>query len=232
MFKSGQIQHIFFDLDHTLWDFETNSKDAIIELFDEFNLGNLGLKLDTFIPVYLKCNEYCWDMYRKNLMKKDLLRHQRFYLTFKDFGIIDRQLSKKMGKRYVEVSPTKTSLMPGAVDALSYLNQKYTLHIITNGFEEIQHLKLSNCKINHLFTKVITSEKVGRRKPDAKIFQYALEMAGATPSNSIMIGDDINTDVRGALQAGLFALWYNHHQHAIPPNISGILHLDELRSLL
>lgn len=231
MFNPNNIQHIFFDLDHTLWDFETNSKDAIAELFEEFKLDELGLQLDTYLPVYLRCNEYCWDMYRKNMMKKDLLRHQRFYLSLKDFGIIDRQLSKRLGKRYVVISPTKTALMPGVGEVLDYLGNKYQLHIITNGFEEIQHLKLSNCKIDHHFNKIITSEKVGKRKPDPKIFSYALEMTGTKPQHAVMIGDDLETDVMGAINAGLSAIWFNHHRENVPEEVMSVHHLNELNRL-
>lgn len=227
------IQQIFFDLDHTIWDFETNSKSTISELFDEFNLHSMGIGLEEYIPVYLRCNEYCWDQYRKNLMNKDLLRHQRFYLSFKEFGNPDRQLAKKVGKRYVEVSPHKTALMPGSVEILDYLHPKYPLSIITNGFEEIQFLKLKNSGIEKYFTRIITSEKVGKRKPEPRIFEYALQQTNCLAQHALMIGDDLNTDVRGAIRSGLPAIWYNHHQH--PTDDDSFLmihHLVELRNYL
>ncbi len=233
LFKGQTIQHIFFDLDHTLWDFETNSKDAITDLYEEFKLTDIGLTLEKFLPVYFRCNEYCWDMYRKNQMKKDLLRHQRFYLTLKDFGIVDRQLSKKLGKRYVDISPTKTALMPGVAELLDYLSGKYPLHIITNGFQEVQSLKMRNSKIEQYFSKVITSEKVGKRKPEPKIFAYALKIANADAHSSVMIGDDLETDVKGAANAGLHAVWYNHGQKDVEGlEHPSIHHLAELKNYL
>jgi len=227
------IQQIFFDLDHTIWDFETNSKLAITEIFEEFNLHGLGFSLETYLPVYLRCNEYCWEQYRKNLMNKDLLRHQRFYLSFKEFGHPDRQLAKKVGKRYVEISPYKTSLMPGSIEILEYLYQKYPLHIITNGFQEIQHLKMKNTGIDKYFKHIITSEKVGRRKPEPRIFEYALNKIDCLPQHALMIGDDINTDVRGAINAGIPAIWYNHHRKNEDTSSHPVVyHLQDLKEYL
>lgn len=233
MVDKTNIQQVFFDLDHTIWDFETNSKLAIAEIFEEFNLHQFGMSLEQYIPVYLRCNEYCWDQYRKNLMNKDLLRHQRFYLSFKEFGHPDRQLAKKVGKRYVELSPYKTSLMPGSIEVLEYLHNKYPLHIITNGFQEIQYLKMKNTGIDQYFKHVITSEKVGKRKPEPRIFEYALKKINCLPQHALMIGDDLNTDVRGAINAGIPAIWFNHHRKE-EENISHpvIYHLQELKEYL
>ncbi len=205
---------------------------AITELYAEFNLHDHGFSVDEYLPVYLKCNEYCWDMYRKNLMKKDLLRHQRFYLSLKDFGIVDRPLARKLGKRYVEMSPSKTALMPGTVDILEYLFEKYPLHIITNGFEEVQYLKLQNSGIEKYFKHVITSEKVGKRKPETRIFQYALKRVNCDPHHAIMIGDNLEADIEGALNAGLHAIWFNHHQLENKKGSHAIKHLSELKNFL
>ena len=224
---------MFFDLDHTLWDFETNSRSAIAELYDEMDLQKLGFLLDDYWPVYQRCNEYCWDMYRKNQMNKELLRHQRFYLSLKEFGITDRQLAKKLGKRYVDMSPFKTALMPGSIEILEYLHPKYPLHIITNGFEEVQFLKMKNSGIEKYFTRIITSEKVGKRKPEPRIFEYALKMAGCDATQAMMIGDNLEIDIQGAINSGLSAIWYNFHQEEIPHlTHPAIHHLDELRNYL
>jgi putative hydrolase of the HAD superfamily len=227
------IEQVFFDLDHTLWDFETNSKSAIADIYQEFNLQSCGFSLEQYLPVYLKCNAYCWDMYRKNLMNKDLLRHQRFYLSLKDFGIIDRKLAKQLGKRYVEISPTKTELMPGVKEILDYLHAKYPLHIITNGFQEIQAIKLKNTGIDHYFSKIITSERVGKRKPAPRIFEYALKKAICEPGQAVMIGDDLETDIQGAVNSGMQAIWYNHHRLQVA-NMQhvGIHHLLDLKNYL
>lgn len=233
MIRKENIQHIFFDLDHTLWDFETNSKMAISEMYSEFNMQSLGFSLEDFIPVYLRCNEYCWDMYRRNLMNKDLLRHQRFYLALKDFGNPDRQLAKKLGKRYVDLSPSKTAVMPGTYEILDYLYPNYSLHIITNGFQEIQHVKMKNTGIDKYFSKIITSERVGKRKPEPRIFEYALRSTDCKAENAIMIGDDLETDVKGALNSGILAIWYNHKEKFISNSGHPVItHLTELKQYL
>lgn len=220
-------------MDHTLWDFETNSKDAISDLFEEFGLAEMGLEFATFHKVYLRCNEHCWDRYRRNLMKKDLLRHQRFFLALKDLGIENRPLAKKIGKRYVEVSPFKTALMPGAVEVLQYLHQKYDMHIITNGFQEIQSVKMSKTNLKDYFKHVITSEKVGRRKPEPRIFEHALKRAGSQPEHSAMIGDDLHADVIGATNVGIRGVWYNPKmKEEVKGNHITINHLSELKKLL
>jgi putative hydrolase of the HAD superfamily len=233
LIRKDNIQQIFFDLDHTIWDFETNSLQAITELYAEFNLDELGVGVEDYFPVYLRCNEHCWDMYRKNQMNKDLLRHQRFYLSFKEFGKLDRPLAKKVSKRYIEMSPLKTCLMPGSLEILDYLQPKYPLHIITNGFEEVQFLKMKNSGIEKYFTHVITSEKVGRRKPEPRIFEYALKKINCLPQHALMIGDDLNTDVKGAINSGIPAIWYNHHQkEAETQHFAMIHHLEELKNYL
>ena len=232
LFKDS-VHHIFFDLDHTLWDFETNSKNAITELFTEFNLDSFGFSIDEYFPIYLRCNDYCWEKYRNNEMNKDLLRHQRFYLSLKDFGVVDRQLAKKIGKRYVDMSPTKTALMPGTIEILDYLAPKYPLHIITNGFEEVQFLKMRNTGIEKYFTKVITSEKVGQRKPEPKIFKYALKKTNCQAENALMIGDNLEVDIKGAHKVGLQVIWYNHHQEVVEDLMHpSIHHLIELKKYL
>lgn len=233
MFEDKSIQHVFFDLDHTLWDFETNSKLAISEIYDEFNLQSFGFTLEDYWPVYLRCNEYCWDKYRKNQMNKDLLRHQRFYLSLKNFGISDRIMAKKMGKKYVILSPLKTALMPGVMEVLEYLYPKYPLHIITNGFQEIQHLKLKNTGIDKFFGKIITSEKAGRRKPERHIFEFALKKTSCLSQHALMIGDNLDADIAGAVNAGLHAIWFNHHKEIVEANnFTSIHQLIELKQLL
>jgi len=230
--NKSSIEHIFFDLDHTLWDFDTNSRVAINQMFLEFELVSLGFTPDEYFPVYKRCNEYCWSQYRKNLMNKDLLRHQRFFLSLKDFGVVDRQLAKKLGKRYVDISPNQTALMPGTKEILEYLHPKYKMHIITNGFQEIQFLKMKNTGIDKYFTKIITSERAGKRKPEPRIFQYALKQAECTPDQAIMIGDDLDADIHGAINYGIRAIWFNYSKLENAANLEYVHHLDDLRNFL
>lgn len=217
----NHIRHVYFDLDKTLWDFDRNSLGAICETYALNQLDKFGFpNAQIFFQVYTKYNDYCWDKYRQNKMTKSFLRHQRFYMTLNHFGKPDRTLARKLGKDYVEISPYKTALVEGAVEILDYLKPNYQLHIITNGFEEVQHIKLRECKIDHYFNHVITSEKVGKRKPDPTIFQYALQIAGASAGESIMIGDDADVDIKGALAVGMEALHFHEKtEHLSSPGI-------------
>lgn len=204
-----QIRHIFFDLDRTLWDFEKNSREAISDIYSQYQLQESGMpEVGTFFDTYNAYNDHCWDEYRNNRMSKNYLRHHRFYLTLQHYGIDDRQLAKELGEDYMVVSPYKTALIDGAIEVLEYLHKKYTLHIITNGFEEVQHIKMRESGIAHYFTHIITSERAECRKPDPKIFHYALTQTGATVEESLMIGDDRNIDVQGATSIGMQAIWF------------------------
>ena len=206
------INHIFFDLDRTLWDFETNSHEELVNLYHVHKLHQRGISLQNeFIKVYKKINHQCWEDYRKNLITKEKLRSERFMKTLLHFGIDDKKLANKLGDDYVHNSPNRTILIDGAIDLLEALKDHFHMHIITNGFEEVQWVKLRNSKLLPYFKEVITSEAVGVKKPDPKIFQFAVEKANATVVESVMIGDDLKTDIIGAIQVGMKCIYYNPH---------------------
>lgn len=202
--REGEMNysHIFFDLDRTLWDFDRNSHETFTDIHLKYDLQGLGVRsFNEFMHTYQRINLELWDHYRKGEIKKEVLNVKRFSLTLATFGISDDSLSESIAHDYVSISPTKNHLYPGTVEILEYLSKKYQLHIITNGFEEVQHRKLKNSNLDHFFTHVITSEDAGYKKPDEKIFRYALAVAGAEASESLMIGDDIEVDIIGAISA-------------------------------
>jgi putative hydrolase of the HAD superfamily len=211
-------KHIFFDLDLTLWDFDRNSKEAITELFQELEiLKKFNLSQEDFLPVYRNFNDNLWDQYRLGKIEKEDLRILRFSKTLLHFGIDDQNLSRQLGDGYVEKSPKKTYLFPHALEVLEYLSQKYKLHIITNGFQEVQFVKLENSGIRKYFDQVITSESAGCKKPDKRIFHYSLYRAKAKTKQSIMIGDHLDIDILGAKNAGMDQIYFNpkklkHHE--------------------
>ena len=206
------INHLFFDLDRTLWDFETNSHVELVNLYHVHKLHQRGISLQNeFIKVYKKINHQCWEDYRKNLITKEKLRSERFMKTLLHFGIDDKKLADELGNDYVHNSPNRTILIDGTIDLLEALKDHFHMHIITNGFEEVQWVKLRNSKLLPYFKEVITSEAVGVKKPDPRIFQFALEKAGATVVESVMIGDDLKTDIIGAIQIGMKCIYYNPH---------------------
>ncbi len=180
------------------------------ELFVRFDLPSKGITdFDKFHTRYKKFNDAYWIDYRDGKMEKELLRWIRFYKAFEEYGLQDERLSKDFAEAYVSLSPTKTVLIEGVAEVLETLHSKYPLHIITNGFEEIQHIKLTSGKILKYFTTVINSESVGHKKPAKEIYEYACKITGSSPEECIMIGDDFVADVKGALNAGWDAIWYN-----------------------
>tara|TARA_B110001450_G_scaffold9074_1_gene9036 strand:- start:267 stop:962 length:696 start_codon:yes stop_codon:yes gene_type:complete len=204
------IKHLFFDLDRTLWDFETNSFNELVNLYHCHNLHQKGISLsEEFVKVYKKINEKCWERYRENTLSKENLRFERFKQTLEYFGIYDLELSIKIGDDYVKNSPYRTILIPNAIELLSELQPNYKLHIITNGFQEVQHVKINQSGLANFFTIVVTSEMAGAKKPNPLIFNYALEKAGANLENSVMIGDDLNTDIKGAVNVGMKSIYFN-----------------------
>ena len=206
----NNIKHIFFDLDRTLWDFEKNSHDTLIELFKKFKLITRGVdNLENFIAKYMTHNERLWHLYRENKVTKEELRTKRFLLVLEEYGISDSQLAKDFGIAYVEESPLKTRLFPFTIEALNYLEKTYKLHIITNGFQEVQHIKLKKSGLSKYFKTIITSEQVGVKKPDPLIFEYALNNSGAKVKESIMIGDDLEVDIIAAKLFGMNQVYFN-----------------------
>ncbi len=213
-----KYKHLFFDLDHTLWDFDANSRQTLEELYHTMDLREKGVdNFDRFHKNYLEHNEKLWDRYRKGFIKSEELRWKRMWLTLLDFKIGDEPLARELGVRFLESLPTRRQLFPHTIEILEYLLAKnYQLHLITNGFVETQHSKLRNSGLTHYFTEVITSEGSNSLKPQAAIFEYAFNKAKALKEHSIMIGDDIEADIKGAMNAGLDQVFVNH-LHIQPP---------------
>ena len=206
-------KHIFFDLDHTLWDFERNAEETKREMFETFKLKERGIPdYETFREMYIGINRALWAMYRDNIIEKDELNFRRFYDTICLLGINDRGLGEDMASGFIEGISSKTYLFPHAKELLEYLYPKYPLHIITNGFEEVQFAKLKNSGMDRFFTSVITSEEAESKKPDPEIFLYALRKTGASAEESIMVGDDLDVDIAGARQMGIDQLYVNHER--------------------
>jgi len=205
-----KYKHIFFDLDRTLWDFEKNAHEAYSEIYDKFDLRALGIKtIGEFVKSYLHHNDILWALYRDGKIEKVYLKSRRFELTLQDFGIDNPALAEKIGHDYVTISPQKTNLFPHTHEALVYLSKKYPLHIITNGFEEVQDNKLKNSKLEQYFKHVVTSEAAGCKKPDRGIFDFALETVGTSADECVMIGDDFDVDIVGAAGIGMDAIFFN-----------------------
>ncbi len=226
--------HLFFDLDHTIWDFDRNAEETLQELFVLHELETLGLASATeFITTYTRNNHALWADYHLGKIDKETLRQTRFRKTFTDLGVHPDIVPVTFEDAYVELCPTKTNLFPHAHETLAYLQQKYSLHLITNGFQEATRRKVSGTGLEKYFTNIIISELVGVNKPDKAIFEYALKLAGAGKGESMMIGDSLEADVYGALNFGMDAIYFNPLKAPKPDDVLVQIHsLDELTRLL
>ncbi len=226
---------LFFDLDHTLWDFELNSKETMQELYINHHIAALGITdFDAFFNIYTAHNHRLWDRYSKGYIKQEELRWKRIYLSLLDFKIANEQLSKEMSLEFLQILPTKKKLFPHTIEILNYLKEKdYKMHLITNGFESVQMQKIKNANIAHYFTEVVTSETSNSLKPNKEIFEFALKTTNATLSESIMIGDNETADIQGGINIGMDTVFVNHLNVAptIPATYT-ITHLQELEALL
>jgi putative hydrolase of the HAD superfamily len=228
--KLNNIEHIFFDLDHTLWDFDKNSGMAFNSIFEK---NKIGVELDRFMEVYSPINENYWKLYRENKVTQTDLRYGRLKESFNmlKMSVSDEQI-EILSVDYIDHLPNHNILLEGAVDLLEYLAPKYRLHIITNGFKDVQHKKLKNSGIQPFFDTVTTSEDAGVKKPDRLIFEKALKTAGALVSNSIMIGDNFEADVLGAQKVGMKAILYNYYKREFAPEYLQVLKMKEIAAYL
>jgi len=224
------IKHIFFDLDHTIWDFDRNAQETLLELYEVYQLQTLGLTCSTaFIERYTENNHRLWQKYHLGEITKETLRQERFRNTFLELGIKPEHVPHQFEEDYVRISPTKTNLFEGAVKVLAYLQQKYQLHIISNGFKETTLTKMHLSGLNPYFTQVIISEDVGVNKPNKLIFEHALDKASAIKQESIMIGDSLEADIRGAQDFGMKAIFFNPLKVEQPADVAWQIHsLEEL----
>ncbi|RZT93142.1 putative hydrolase of the HAD superfamily [Ancylomarina subtilis] len=205
-----KYQNIFFDLDRTLWDFDKNSEKTLKQLFRDYSLQNTFGNFLFFKSRYEYHNKKLWLAYYQNRIEKEELSYRRFYLTLKEAGLDDLGLAKEIAHDFIDLSPLQTEVFPNTHECLEYLkNKNYQLHIITNGFNEVQGRKLQNSKLEKYFNQIITSENAGANKPHAQIFEYALKQTGAQIEQSIMIGDDLSTDIKGARDMGMDHIYFN-----------------------
>jgi len=230
-----KYRHLFFDLDHTLWDFETNAKQTLLELFETNSLHTKGIAdFELFFKRYSYHNVRLWDRYTKGFIKQDELRWKRMWLALLDFKMADEPLARLLAVQFLEHLPTKKGLFPYTIEILTYLKEKnYRMHLVTNGFEKVQHNKLQHSNLHTFFEEVITSEASNSLKPHKEIFEYALEKTGAIIKESIMIGDNLDADIQGGINAGMDTIFVNHLK--IKPHVQPtytIYHLKELENIL
>ncbi|MDD4847924.1 MAG: YjjG family noncanonical pyrimidine nucleotidase [Bacteroidales bacterium] len=203
-------KNVFIDLDRTLWDFERNSWETLHDVFFLERLPQRGLtNFDIFMKKYTEINNQYWSLYREGKIEKESLRWRRFYDTFRFFGIDDKSLSERFSDYYIKISPTKTGVFPYTIELMEYLHTRYNIDILTNGFSEIQSAKIQYCGLSSYIQNLITSEAAGYKKPDVRMFEFALQKAHAEAETTIMIGDEFEVDIIGAANAGIDTIYVN-----------------------
>ncbi len=229
----GRYKHIYFDLDRTLWDFENNSLEALMDIYHKYKLEQHFSDGKDFVSTYHLHNERLWEQYREGNLTKNILRSKRFRLCLEDRKVKDHKLAATIGDEYLLLSTIKTRLFPNTHEILVYLKERYHLYILTNGFRETQLSKLKNCGLEIYFEKVFTSETIGVNKPNQKIFEWAVNSVNARKSECLMIGDDEKVDIIGAKQFGMDTVFFNpaEREYSVKPEYV-IKDLIELKNFL
>ncbi len=230
----NKYRYIFFDLDHTLWDFEKNSADTLSELYHKHELASLGTFCeDSFKRQFREVNSRLWTMSDEGKLDKETLRKDRFRLIFDGLGVENEEMAFRLGEDYVALCPQKPALLPHAMAILEYLHSKYYLYILTNGFSDVQAVKLASAGIPHFFRHVFTADELGAGKPDKKYFTQVLQKISAKPSECIMVGDNLKTDILGAQNAGIDHIYYNPAKRSYFMEVQHEINcLSELKELL
>jgi putative hydrolase of the HAD superfamily len=228
--KIDHIKHVFFDLDHTLWDFDKNSALTFQKIFD---LHQVDVETGNFLSVYEPINLKYWKLYREEQIDKASLRYGRLKDAFDALNHdVEDELIHQLSIDYIEYLATFNHLFEGTIDLLNYLHPKYELHIITNGFEEVQHKKMTLSNITHYFKTITNSEMAGVKKPNPLIFNHALQVAKAKANESMMIGDSFEADILGALNVGYDAIFFNYNNETIDSKIKQVKDLLEIKMYL
>lgn len=229
MFEN-KVTDVFFDLDHTLWDFDKNSALTFEKIFKDHKID---LALQDFLEVYVPANLKFWRLFREDKITKSELRYQRLKSVFDTLGHpVSDDLIHLLSKEYINHLSSFNTLFPNTIEVLDYLHPKYKLHIITNGFQEVQDKKLRNSGIHSYFDQIIDSEMAGAKKPNPTIFNMALNRAGVLPEKSLMIGDSLEADILGAQSLGFHTIHFNAHKEEIHDVAPIIYDLQEIKSFL
>ena len=229
-----KYQHIFFDLDNTLWDFDRSSILAFDKIFEIFNLINYGIpSAKDFHKTYFDHNNKLWDLYRKGEIDKEFLKIERFRLPLKDYGIVDDKLAIDLGESYTDYAARLVALVPNTMEVLNYLKDKnYNIHLITNGFLEVQSIKMQSSGLDKMIDHSFVSEVVGFKKPDHRIFFHAMDAVGGNIKNSVMIGDDLSVDIIPAKEIGMKHIYFNRkkisHNEMLDYEIEDLIEIKEI----
>lgn len=229
--SAKKYKTVFIDLDDTIWDFHTNARLSLEEMYNDRGLGNYFTGFDEFFRIYAKRNIELWEAYGKGEITQDFLKAERFRYPLAKMGVDDQQLAEEIGKQYLDILPTKTVLMPHAREILVYLSGNYPLTLLSNGFTEVQFKKIHSSNIGHFFSHVVLSESAGALKPDKQIFDYALQLNNAKATETIMIGDSYVADIAGARNAGIDQIYYPLNNEESPESKPATYRISSLKEI-
>ncbi len=233
-----RYKYLFIDLDDTIWDFKANSMLALRQVYDELELSREIPDYERFRARYVATNHALWELYHHNKVTKEFLIVERFARPFREEGSQlgdDAEFLSRLNSRYLNVLAEQKALVPGAIELLDYLMAKgYPLYILSNGFAEVQHRKLDSGGIAHYFKRLILSDEIGITKPDRRLFDYALQQIGAEPSEVLIVGDNYDADILGAINAGWSAIYFNRDNKPVPGEQPHwmVTSLEEIKDIL
>ncbi len=223
-------KHIIFDLDDTLWDFQQNSHDTLINLFEVYRIGDQGIEIASFIEIFREINNALWDQFDKGLLTREVIRKERFPKMFEKLGLHLNGVPMQMQDSFMSTCSAKPKLVKGVKEVLERFSSKYKFHILSNGFDEIQFIKIKASGLEPYFDKIVTSGRAGFRKPEPEIFDFALNEIGADKEECIMIGDNPLSDIEGAYHYGIDQVYYNVHKKEC--KITPTHTIDDMHELL
>jgi putative hydrolase of the HAD superfamily len=233
---SAMYKCVFLDLDDTVWNFHDNARLSLSDIFEQRKLNRYFVDFQEFFAIYYAKNAELWELYGKGAVTQEFLIVERFRYSLSQMGVNDERLSAEIAGQYLEILPTQKKLMPNAIETLEYLSAKYPLSLVSNGFTQVQYQKIRSSGIEHYFTHIVLSENAGALKPDPRIFRYALTLNNALPSEAVMIGDSLASDIWGAKNAGIASIFLSPSpppaNSNIPQGTITIGNLKELRQLL
>lgn len=228
------VEWVWVDLDDTVWDFYANSWDSLGEIYYQEGLDAYFSSVDDWREKYFKCNHSLWPLYNEGKITKEYLQLERFRRVLDEAGYPQDQLvekAKALDPLYLSILGAKTRLIDGAREMLEYLKGKgYKIGLISNGFYEVQYRKMRSTNIEHFFDVVVLSDDIGVNKPDRRIFDYALKKAGATAETSLIVGDNPDTDIAGALAAGWKAVFFN--PKGLTNVVEGAMEIHSLKEIV
>ncbi len=227
-----KITTVFFDLDHTLWDYDTNALQTLREIYNQFEVSKVYDDFGQFSETFFRRNAELWDQYNRGVIGREHIRQTRFKQILADSELAENGAAVAMSDYFTTEGPRKSALIDGSIEILDYLSQSYRMAVITNGFTDVQAIKLSHSGIDHYFEEVITSESAEARKPSAEIFDHALDLTGNHRDEVVMIGDNLDTDIKGAHAADWHAIWFTTSDEQAPAKTVKVRRLQEITALL